>query len=306
MKFNNIIIAEDDYETRIDRYLRKKYPYLGQAAIEKALRSKLIKVNLKKVAANYRLIEGDVIQLASILIQEDYQVKKTHNKVSSQEVKKIVDSIIYRDADLIVINKPAGLAVQGGSKIKTSVDEIMPQVLETFGLWDEDLQHKLVHRLDKETSGILLIALNNRTAKELAHAFKNHLVQKKYFAILKGEVGLKNGRISSIINKDESKRVVEDNAITDYRVIAKKNNHSFIEFLPVTGKNHQLRIHSLELGFPILGDDRYDPNYVKGINLHLHAAEITFPFNEQKVKIKASFPEYFLETIKNNFGNLKW
>lgn len=300
-EYQFIPITKDEDGSRLDRVIHKKYPYLNQGKIEKSLRSKLIRVNQQKTASNYRLNLGDHLEISSILIQKDYNSYKNDKIISPTQIKLITDNIIYRDGDLIAINKPAGLAVQGGSKIKVSVDDIMPKMLEKSDCWI-DANHKLVHRLDRETSGILLIALNNHTAQELSYAFKEHMVKKTYLAILTGRVSVSNGRISSIISK-ENHDIQEDNAITDYKALAKKPSASYIQFNPITGKNHQLRIHSLELGFPILGDIKYDPK-LKGIkksNLHLHAAEISIPYKGNMLRLKADLPGYFKESLKDIF-----
>lgn len=304
-EYKFIPVTKNEENSRLDRVIHKKYPYLNQGKIEKALRSKLITVNQQKSISNYRLNIGDQVQIASFLIQENYSDYKNDKQVTANQIKLITDNIIYRDGDLIVINKPAGLAVQGGSKIKISVDDIMPKMLEASDTWtDETNSHKLVHRLDKETSGILLIALNNYTAQELAYAFKEHLVQKKYLAILTGKVKVNNGQISSFISKEYERTSQEENAITNYKVLAKKPNASFIEFNPITGKTHQLRLHSLELGFPILGDNKYDLELQgnKKTNLHLHAAEISIPYKGSVLKLQAGLPEYFKQSLQEIFG----
>ena len=304
-EYKFIPVTKNEENSRLDRVIHKKYPYLNQGKIEKALRSKLITVNQQKSISNYRLNIGDQVQIASFLIQENYSDYKNDKQVTANQIKLITDNIIYRDGDLIVINKPAGLAVQGGSKIKISVDDIMPKMLEASDTWtDETTSHKLVHRLDKETSGILLIALNNYTAQELAYAFKEHLVQKKYLAILTGKVKVNNGQISSFISKEYERTSQEENAITNYKVLAKKPNASFIEFNPITGKTHQLRLHSLELGFPILGDNKYDLELQgnKKTNLHLHAAEISIPYKGSVLKVQAGLPEYFKQSLQEIFG----
>lgn len=296
-----ITINEDQEGSRLDRILHKLYPGLNQGVIEKSLRNKLINVNDKKSSANYRVQVGDAIKIADHLVK-DIVKQKSAKKITREQIDLVVNNIIYRDGDLIVLNKPAGLAVQGGSKIKTSLDDIMPYVLESFGTWSEEkTPHKLVHRLDKETSGILLIALNNKTAQELAYGFKNHLIEKKYMAVLTGKVNVNNGQISTIIDKEN--KATEENAVTNYKVLSKKNKASLVEFRPVTGKTHQLRLHSLELGFPILGDYKYDSSLgdEKKINLHLHAAEIIFPYQGRNFKIKADLPDYFQKTVKEIF-----
>ena len=129
-EYKFIPITKDEAGSRLDRVVHKQYPYLNQAKIEKDLRAKLIIVNSQKIASNYRLNLGDSVQIAASLVQENYSDYKDQKHVSAADIKLIADNVIYRDADLIVINKPAGLAVQGGSKIRISVDDIMPFMLE--------------------------------------------------------------------------------------------------------------------------------------------------------------------------------
>ncbi len=302
-KYKVIPVTQDEDGSRLDRVIHKKHPYLTQGIIEKSLRKKLILVNQQKAVAKYRLNLGDYLQVSSNLIKDNYSNYKPKKQISPEQIKIITDNIIYRDADLIAINKPAGLAVQGGSKIKTSIDDIMPKMLEQDDTWRSGKPiHKLVHRLDKETSGVLLIALNNKTARELAHAFKHHLIEKKYLAILTGCIKVNNGKISSTIKKEFNKTPEEENAITNYKVIAKKSKSSYVEFRPITGKTHQLRLHALELGYPILGDNKYDSNLsTKSTKLHLHAAEISIPHNGNILKLSAEIPSYFKKSLKETF-----
>jgi 23S rRNA pseudouridine955/2504/2580 synthase len=292
-----IVVSKDDEDSRLDRLVHKKHPYLTQGIIQKALRNKDIKVNLQKASSNYRVNEGDSIQISPKLIKEDFDSKKERKEIAKELVQQLKNAIIYVDDDMLVLNKPAGLAVQGGSKIKISIDDIVPKLLDCLETWHESKpEHKLVHRLDKETSGVLLIALNNKTAKEFAEGFKNHLAEKTYLAILKGNIKTNAGQI----NKD----IDEAKAITNYAAVAKKPNASFVEFRPVTGRTHQLRIHSLELGFPILGDIKYDPSLKdsKKENLHLHAAEISIPFHGKMLKFSAEMPDYFKKSLKDIFN----
>ncbi len=309
MEYKFVPITKNEVDSRLDRFIHKLHPYLNQGRIEKALRSKLILVNQQKAKSNHRLNLEDFVQIASILVEENNDYPRAKKLINSQDIKLITDNIIYRDANLIVLNKPSGLAVQGGSKIKVSIDDIMPYMLDTLEVW-EKLTHKLVHRLDKETSGILLIALNDMTAKELALAFKEHRVEKKYLAILAGKILVNNGQISSYISKEgkesnEDNEDNEDNAITNYKVLSRKQGVSLVEFKPITGKKHQLRLHSLELGYPILGDIKYNPDAEKGEKLHLHAAEISFPYQGSYLKLTADLPEYFQHSIKEIFGSVK-
>lgn len=306
IKYKVIPITKNEADSRLDRVIHKLYPQLNQAGIEKALRNKLILVNKCKEKSNYRLNYQDLLEVPAFFDQQVAVKKQDKKSISEAEIRLITDNIIYRDANLIVINKPAGLAVQGGSKITISVDDIMPYMLDTLEVWEKPV-HKLVHRLDKETSGILLIALNNHTARELASAFQEKRIQKKYLAILTGKVKDHQGQISSFINKAQ-KHGDKDNAITNYKVLATKPNATLVEFTPITGKTHQLRLHALELGFPILGDLKYD-RMLKEIRdapkLHLHAAEISIPYQNNYLKLKADLPEYYLNSIRKIFGSIK-
>ena len=283
---NNIFVLPDHEGTRLDRFLRKKYQELNQARIEKFLRNKLILVNQQKVSSNYRLVANDNIQIDAKITQETTFVPQ--KIITKEHIKLITDSIIYRDDNLIAMNKPAGLAVQGGTKIKTSIDDIMPEVLKALGVYNE-VGHKLVHRLDKETSGVMLIALNNKTAQSLAESFHDRKIQKKYLAILMGRPKNNQGEISTI--QDGKK------AISKYKVLAKNEQLSLLEFMPVTGRMHQLRLHALDLGFPIMGDSKYAVGFNKKTNLYLHALEIFFPYQSSILKIKAELPEYFQKAI---------
>lgn len=285
---NNIIITPDDEGTRLDRFLRRKYPELNQPRIEKSLRNKLILVNQQKSAANYRLLSDDNIQIDDRLCQETSFIPQ--KIIKDEHVDLILDNIIYRDKNLIAINKPAGLAVQGGTRVKISIDDIMPSALKKLAIYNES-GHKLVHRLDKETSGVMLIALNNKTAQMMAENFHDRKIQKKYLAILTGRPKQNQGEISTL---QEGKK-----AISKYKVLAKNEQQSLIEFMPITGRTHQLRLHALDLGFPILGDSKYAPGFDRKMNLYLHALEISFPYQDSILTIKAELPEYFQKTINS-------
>lgn len=291
----NRLISSDEEGSRLDRVLRKNYSFLSQARIESSLRKKFITINQKKVTSNFRVSSGDVLDVLDSLIEDQPVLSKN---ISKEYIDLVKNNIIFKSEDFIVLNKPSGLAVQGGTKIKISIDDIMPKYIDSLDFWFEEKPiHKLVHRLDKETSGILIIALNNKTAQKLASVFKEKNCQKIYYAILKGEVKKDNGFISSIIDKEE-KQLKNANAHTKYKVLAKTKQASFLEFQPITGKNHQLRLHSLELGFPILGDAKYDKNHSGEKDLHLHAKEITFPFDGQTLRFEAPLPDYFLKSLR--------
>lgn len=296
-----ILLVDEEYnQVRLDRYIRKFFPNFSQVMIEKSLRNKFISVNNLKANSNLRLNTGDIISIYAKIIPEREKPKQRTKSIKEEDIRLISDNIIYRDADLIIINKPAGLAVQGGSGIKLSVDSLMPHMLDTLETYERPI-HKLVHRLDKETSGILVIALNNKIAADLADSFKNKKVNKKYLAILEGNIKVNNGTITSIID-NKQRNLQEDNAATIFRVLRRTNNATLVEFKPITGKKHQLRLHALELGHAIIGDDKYSPSS-KENNLMLHAFEINLPYKGTILSLRAEPPAHFNQAIAKSFGS---
>jgi 23S rRNA pseudouridine955/2504/2580 synthase len=203
---------------------------------------------------------GDKI---SIFANLDFKEKIKETKlISSSFIKSLKDSIIFQDQNIIAINKGVGLAVQGGSGIKTSIDDALPYL--------KDQNHsnpKLVHRLDKDTSGLLLIARNRESADLLSAAFKEKTIKKTYLALVKGIPNKESGTINMpIIKKYKglNEKVYRDDengkeAVTHYKIIKeyKDKNLSLLELTPITGRTHQIRVHLKEIGYPIIGDFKY-------------------------------------------------
>ena len=250
--------------------------------------------------------------------------------------EKIASWIIFQNDDIIAINKPAGIAVQAGTRIDISIDDLLPAL--KFG---SNQKPKLVHRLDLETSGVLLLARNSQTVRALGEMLKEHDVRKKYIAIWCGVPDQKFGIIDLPLLKDGGKDKVESvrydiegkEAVTRYKVLSHNNLFSLVEIEILTGRTHQIRVHSATLGCGILGDRKYgkmttkidknDPyynhifSYGDSVNIlrekqlpeyieaqkeaesmYLHAREITLSLDEQKIQIVAPVPEYFIEAIK--------
>ncbi len=287
---------------RLDRYLKRLYPSLTQGIIERALRLKQIMVNSSKVEANLRVNSGDEIFLDDKL---SLPTVVTSNKVFSNAAiilanKLLTEYLIYQNEWFIAINKPAGLATQGGSKISLSIDEAL-QYLNSKGA-----DFKLVHRLDKETSGILLIAKNYLASAKLTKGFHDKVIQKTYLAISLGAPPHKEGEISGMIgkNKDGAYQIVRNDeedgklAITRYKLLKKlDNNLSLIEFSPLTGRMHQLRFHAKMLSCPIIGDPKYGSPESRELSrqMLLHAKRVILPadlFGEEII-IDTELPKYF-------------
>jgi 23S rRNA pseudouridine955/2504/2580 synthase len=276
-----ITIEPDDVGTRLDRLIRRHHKNLVQSVLEKALRKKQILLDDQATTANCRPQAGQVITIKpEILGGHDEQLPSLKKKYipTKEDVQELRDSIIFSNEDFVVINKPAGLAVQGGSKIGKNLDDILPSLFDVA---------KLVHRLDKETSGILLIARNHYGATELTRGFRDKLIQKKYWAIVAGKLQPTSGQMTMPIE--------EQPAVTHYKVLKHLDGMSWVELEPITGRKHQLRIHLADVGHPILGDDKYGKR--EGRQLHLHARQINFTLRGQEYEFIAEAPLYIAEKI---------
>jgi 23S rRNA pseudouridine955/2504/2580 synthase len=294
MLYFSITIQNDENDVRLDRLLKRYYLGLNQGVIEKSLRNKLIRVDGKKTASNYRLKAGEVVEIAEVLAKFKEVESKPVAKIDDAKIKQFENSIIYTDPDIIVLNKPAGLATQGGSKIRISVDDYLDYL--RFGY---EHKPKLVHRLDKETSGLLLIARNSFTASSMANKFKDHTINKVYLALVIGVPKAKSGTIKEPISAKPNEP--KENAETIYKVISSKGGFSLVEFRPITGRMHQIRIHAAHsLGTPIVGDKKYggDVDGVNANNLHLHAAELFIDnFRGKRHHFTAPLPQHMLTRL---------
>ncbi len=282
-------------KSRLDKYIRRVYgKCIPQSLIEKAIRNKDILVNGKKPSASDKVSEEDEIFVHPAICRVFANVYSGPQKEHcakcdySLYVEQFKSMIIYEDNNLIIINKPSGLAVQLGSKTKLAVD-VMAKA------YNPDA--RLVHRIDKETSGITVIAKNIETSRYMLHLFQNKQVHKKYFAIVSGKLGMLEGRINKPLSKNKETVCVDfengKNAITEFRVIKNLNkNRTLIEAMPLTGRTHQIRVHLASIGYPIIGDRKYAGQ--KASHLYLHSSEISFQTRNGKILIqKAPLPEYF-------------
>ena len=281
---------------RIDRFLRKHFDTIPQSLIERSLRSGKIKLNKKKIKSSTKIQINDLIELYNFEIKKKIKSKNIKFKPSNTIIKENEDFIIENNNDFVVINKQAGISVQGGTKSKKNLIDIFSKS-EIF----KDDKPYSVHRLDKETSGVFLIAKNRPTAQLLTTLFRLRKVYKKYIAICNGEITIKEkGYIkNNLIRYEETKKIVE-NAETHYEILDKNNNSTFIELKPITGRKHQLRKQLFELGHSIIGDKKYNSYKIQknNKNLMLHAYEIKFKMNEKKYTFRATPPEYFRNMLK--------
>lgn len=291
-------------DMRLDRWIRNILGNIPQGLIEKNLRFGKIKLNNKKVKSSIKVKTSDQIDLYDFNFKETILQKKIKFEPSKNIIKSNEELIIDNNDDFIVLNKRAGISVQGGTKSKKNLIDIFNKS-EIF----KDSKPFSVHRLDKDTSGVFIIAKNRETAQLLTSLFRLRKVHKTYLAICHGEIEKNSGEWSNdLVRYDNGKKIIE-NAKTTFKVIDKNSNSTLVEMKPITGRKHQLRKQLFEIGHSIYGDQKYRSiNSEKGLNknLMLHSYQIKFMINDKKFTYTALLPDYFkklLVTKRLNFLN---
>ena len=290
MKPKNIILVDESSEgLRIDKYLKDKLK-LPFSLLHKEFRKKNILINNKKVAGNHRLLKNDKVYLYREFkqyINDDVEQKN----ISFSLKKKIKDSIVFKDRNFLILNKWGGIASQGGSKVKVSIDDLIKL------LGSRNDKPKLVHRLDKDTTGLLIIALNTDSARYFHQILSNQKIKKTYYAIVTNKPKNNQG----IYTNDISDNKKTFKAQTKYKIIKKvKNNFYLLRLEPLSGRKHQIRLHCNLNNVPILGDQKYNNGSGKlNIkNLFLHAGKLEFNTkNGKKIKIETDLPQHFNEYL---------
>lgn len=302
------IVAESEKDIRLDRWFKRHYPDISHGMLEKWLRKKNVRVDDKKALSNMRLVPGQIIRVPTIEIQTK---EKKEKSLSKADISLIQEMVLYKDKDIIVLNKPAGLAVQGGSKTGHHIDGLLDALK-----FDYKEKPHLVHRLDKETSGALVVARTVQSAGVLSKLFKTKEVHKTYWALVDGLPKQQQGKIEAPLikkrtGKNSDKCMVDEEglpAVSLYQVQDHLSDKiSWLQMSPLTGRTHQLRIHAAEvLKTPILGDNRYGrkSELVKNLpkKMFLHARAISIPLaNNKSLMIEAPLPEHFNLAFKQ-FG----
>ena len=302
----NYVVNSTYNNMRLDRWLRNEIGNIPQSLIEKYLRSGKIKVNKKKVKSSFKVKTNDKIDIFNLNFKENISQKKKKFNPSNEIIKSNEDLVIDDNENFIVLNKSAGISVQGGTKSKKNLVDIFAKS-KIF----KNTKPYSVHRLDKDTSGVFIIAKNRETAQLLTSLFRLRKVHKTYLAICNGEVEKNSGEwTDELIRYDNGKKIVEK-ARTIFKVIDKNSNSSLLEMKPITGRKHQLRKQLFNIGHSIFGDKKYRSSIsTKGINkeLMLHSYQIRFMINNKKYTYKALLPDYFKKLLKVkrlNFSNLK-
>ena len=294
---NKSFIVDSTFNNmRLDRWIRNKLGKIPQSFIEKNLRSGKIKLNKKKVKSSFKIKTNDKIDVYNFNFKDKIYQKKILFNPTNEIVKANEDLIIDNNEDFIVLNKSAGIAVQGGTKSKKNLIDIFNKS-EIFN----GTKPYSVHRLDKETSGVFIIAKNRQTAQLLTSLFRLRKVHKTYLAICDGELEKNSGEwVDELIRYDNGKKIIEK-AKTIFKVIDKNSNSSLVEMHPITGRKHQLRKQLFNIGHSIYGDKKYRSHFSnKRVNkdLMLHSYQIKFMINNKKYTYKALLPDYFKKLLK--------
>jgi len=301
-------VSDDEADIRLDRWFRRQYPHLTQGALQKMCRTGQIRVDGKRAEPATRLNPGQAVRVPPLPnATKPAPIIPTIDENDRRDMERMV---VYRDEQVIVINKPFGLPVQGGPGITRHVDGMLDALR-----FDSEHRPRLVHRIDRDTSGILLLARSPGVAAKLAGSFRTRDVRKIYWAVVAGRphplqgvidmplarIGAGPGALTIAAERDEEDAV---HALTEYVVRdSAQRKLSWMEMLPLTGRTHQLRVHCESLGVPILGDPKYggDAAHMEGFpdKLHLHARELDIPHPAGgRLVVAAELPAHMRDTFK--------
>lgn len=309
MKENeNMVVAQADNDIRLDRWFARNFPHLKFVQIQKFVRTGQIRVDGKRAKAGQRLQTGQIIRVPPLPVEPGEKMK---DHLDERDIKELKNMVIYEDKHIIALNKPAGLATQGGSKVDRHIDGMLDALAQNGE------RPRLVHRLDRDTSGVLLLARTASVAATLGQAFKGRDIRKYYWAVTVGVPAHEAGKIDTLLAKtgppgEERVAVTSDKeigkrAVTLFRVLERVGaGAALVAFWPRTGRTHQLRVHATVLHTPILGDFKYgggDSGNLAGVEtgkgLHLHALRLVFshPVTGKPVNISAPVPAEMKKTF---------
>jgi 23S rRNA pseudouridine955/2504/2580 synthase len=313
MSVQTLTVTEDEGEQRLDKWLRRRFPQLNQVAVEKLCRTGQIRVDSGRVKASDRVMPGQTVRVPP-LPDAAPRTEARVEGVSAADARMIQAAVLWKDEHMIVLNKPAGLPSQGGSGQGDRHVDGLAEALK-FGYKEKP---KLVHRLDKDTSGVLMLARTDRVARALSEALRHRAARKIYWAVVAGVPHPRQGSIKFGLEKapgrgrgGEGEKMIcvhpakmadhpdAKRAHTDYFTLWFLGARlSWMALEPVTGRTHQLRAHMAEIGHPILGDGKYGGG--ESENLHLHARSLTIehPILKTELTFVAPLPEHMARTWK--------
>ena len=292
-------VEKDYHNSRFDRWFKAKVINLPQSLIEKIIRKNKIKINRKKPKTAHRLQQGDIIEIYDISkFKVTDRPQSIKYKPSRKEVDIYDDYILENNDNFVVINKPSGIAVQAGTKSFKNIIDVLKDTK-----YFENGKPYIVHRLDKETSGVLIVAKNREYAQLFTSLFRIRKIHKTYIALTHGKVSEKIKTMDEdLISYDNDKKITQ-RAISHIKIIKTSSDYSLVELNPITGRKHQLRKQLYNIGNPIIGDDKYftnrraDKARLKSKNLMLHAYKIKFMINNVKYNFTADYNKEFKDFI---------
>ena len=291
-------VKKEESGKRIDAYISVIDAEISRTAVQRLIEEEAVTVNGKKTKASYKVQENDIIQII-----------ETEAKEIELKAQDIPLEIVYEDEDIIVVNKPKGLVVHPavGNPDGTLVNAIMAICKESLSGIGGEIRPGIVHRLDKDTSGILIVAKNDLSHINLSEQIKNHEVEKTYVALVRGIVKENEATINMPIGrstKDRKKMAVSKNgknAITHFKVLKRYAKHTLLEIKIETGRTHQIRVHLSHIGYPVVGDYTYSNGKndfnVEGQMLHSKRIKFKHPKTEKDLELEAKLPEYFQEIL---------
>ena len=285
--------------TRLDRWFRLNICKVPQSLIEKNIRKGNIKVNKKKEKSSYNLKKNDEITLFNItFVAQKEKKNKFEYKPTKKDLSFSSKIFIENNENFAVINKPADISVQSGTKSKKNILDILKKTTEFEGL-----KPYIVHRIDKETTGVLIIAKNRKYAQLFTSLFRIRKIHKTYLCIAIGEFNNSKGTLKNELFHYEGEKKVITKALTHYIVLDSNNYYTLLKLNPETGRKHQIRKQLLIYGHPVLGDSKYrlTKNNNKNNKLMLHASKINFSINEKKYSFSADTPQNFQNTLKEKY-----
>ena len=292
----SFIVDYEFNEMRLDRWIRNNLGKIPQGLIEKNLRNGIIKVNKRKVKSSYKIKTNDQINIFNFEFKEKIINKKIKFNPTKEIIKENENLIIDDNEDFIVLNKSAGISVQGGTKSKKNLVDIFAKS-KIF----QNTKPFSVHRLDKDTSGVFIIAKHRESAQLFTSLFRLRKVHKTYLAICHGEIYKNSGVWDEDLIRFENNKPIKEKAKTIFNVLDKNSICSLVEMKPITGRKHQLRKQLYAIGNPVYGDQKYKLNYSEKAvnkNLMLHSYQIKFMINKKKFTYTALLPEYFKKLLK--------
>lgn len=304
----HFLIEDEQVDERVDKFLSEALPDLSRSYIQKLIKNGQITVNQKVVRANYKFKSGDFVEL------EEPELKEPD--ILAEDIPL---DILYEDSDLLIINKPKGMVVHpsAGHYSGTLVNALMFYCKEDLSGINGVMRPGIVHRIDMDTTGSLLVCKNDYTHNHIAEQLKEHSINRVYHAIVHGVVKNDEGTIDAPIGRhptDRKKMCINfkngKDAVTHYRVLQRFQNHTYIECRLETGRTHQIRVHMASMGHPLLGDTVYGPSKapakLQGQTLHAKIIGIIHPRTGEYLEADAPLPEYFSKLLEKFGRNIQF